>query len=192
MAETLKVQLEDEQGNIYYLKTDASNVYCSDGTSVETKLNAKIDVSNIVNNTTTNDSNKVASAAVVKSLQDIINTLSDNSMQYPRLFDNLYGKSNSEIMNSVPNWQVCGLGFKGWNDPVSINSRNCLVFYTKGNILAIADDGDMYKCTSDNYTWTKIDNYNTYVLSSSSHKIDIKWTGSKIEFWVDNILVKSL
>ena len=78
MSEILKVELQDEEGNTYYLKTDANNVYCTDGTSVQTKLNTKIDTANIVNNATTDDINKIVSAAVAKALQDQLNQLSNN------------------------------------------------------------------------------------------------------------------
>lgn len=38
MAKTLKVQVQDEAGNIYYLHTSADIVFCEDGKSVEEKL----------------------------------------------------------------------------------------------------------------------------------------------------------
>ena len=78
-------------------------------------------------------------------------------MQNPRLFDNLYGKTWQEIMDSVPNWQVCGYGFKGWNDPVKTpNGGNVYTFYTHSSILAITDDGKIYICTRDTLSWKKI------------------------------------
>lgn len=72
MAEKLKVQLEDENGNIYYLHTDASVVFCENGESVQKKLNDKIEKSSIVQNATTTATDKVISAAVAKNLQDQI------------------------------------------------------------------------------------------------------------------------
>ena len=69
----LKVQLEDSEGNIYYLKTDANNVFCTDGQSVQTKLDAKINTSNIIQDSNTDDTTKVVSAAVAKNLQNQIN-----------------------------------------------------------------------------------------------------------------------
>lgn len=38
MSNVLKVQVQDEAGNIYYLHTSADIVFCEDGTSVEEKL----------------------------------------------------------------------------------------------------------------------------------------------------------
>lgn len=75
MAEILKVELQDENGNTYYLKTDSSSVYCTDGSTVETKLNAKIDTSNIVQNTDTSDYSKIPSSAVTAWLQAQINNI---------------------------------------------------------------------------------------------------------------------
>lgn len=72
---TLKVQLEDTDGNIYYLTTDANNVFCTDGTSVQAKLDAKINTSNIIQNTATNDGSKVPSSAVTANLQTQITSL---------------------------------------------------------------------------------------------------------------------
>ena len=78
MAEILKVQLEDSDGNTYYLKTDANNVYCEDGFTVQHYLNNVILKDKIINNTDTADSTKVASSYVTNNLQKQINTLSNN------------------------------------------------------------------------------------------------------------------
>lgn len=72
MAEKLKVELSDDNGNVYYLHTDASVVFCEDGTPVETKLNQMLSKSDIVQNATTAATDKVPSAAVAKNLQDQI------------------------------------------------------------------------------------------------------------------------
>ena len=105
MAEILKVQLEDSEGNVYYLTTNANNVFCSDGTSVQTKLNAKIDIANIINNVTTNDSNKVVSAAVAKNLQDQItnqNKLLNTIIQTERSSEN-----SAWIVKAYTDYTVC-------------------------------------------------------------------------------------
>ena len=72
MADKLKVELQDENGNIYYLHTSADVVFCEDGTTVEAKLNGKIDKADIIQNATTAATDKVPSAAVAKNLQDQI------------------------------------------------------------------------------------------------------------------------
>ncbi len=72
MSEKLKVQVQDENGNIFYIHTSADIVFCEDGTSVETKLGQKIDFANIVQNATTAATDKIPSAAVAKNLQDQI------------------------------------------------------------------------------------------------------------------------
>ena len=72
MADKLKVELQDENGNIYYLHTSADVVFCEDGTTVEAKLNGKIDEADIIQNATTAATDKVPSAAVAKNLQDQI------------------------------------------------------------------------------------------------------------------------
>ena len=73
MAEKLKVQVQDENGNVFHIHTSADIVFCEDGASVEAKLGQKIDVSNIVQNAATAATDKVPSAAVAKNLQDQIN-----------------------------------------------------------------------------------------------------------------------
>ena len=73
MAEKLLVQLEDSDGNIYYLHTSADVVFCEDGTSVQTKLAQKIEKADIIQNATTASTTKVVSASVAKNLQDQIN-----------------------------------------------------------------------------------------------------------------------
>lgn len=82
MSELLKVQLEDENGNVYYLHTSADVVFCEDGQSVSAKLantiekaNSKIDKTAIVQNAVTADTDKVPSAAVAKDLQNQIKEL---------------------------------------------------------------------------------------------------------------------
>lgn len=42
MSQKLKVELQDENGNIYYLHTAADVVYLDDGTTVEAALEAKV------------------------------------------------------------------------------------------------------------------------------------------------------
>ena len=71
---TLKVQLEDTDGNIYYMKTDANSVYCEDGFTVQHYLNNVILKDKIINNTSTADSTKVASAYVANNLQKQIDS----------------------------------------------------------------------------------------------------------------------
>ena len=75
MAEKLKVELQDENGNIYYLHTDASVVFCEDGTTVAEKLALTLNESDIVNNATTAPTDKVVSPAVAKNLQDQLTAL---------------------------------------------------------------------------------------------------------------------
>lgn len=45
MSQKLKVELQDENGNIYYLHTAADVVYLDDGTTVETALEKKVTAS---------------------------------------------------------------------------------------------------------------------------------------------------
>ena len=75
MSQLLKVQVQDEEGNIYYIHTSADVVFCEDGATVETKLGQKIDKSSIVQNATTASSEKIPSAAVAKILQEQITEL---------------------------------------------------------------------------------------------------------------------
>lgn len=84
MSEILKVELMDENGNTYYLKTDSESVFCTDGTSVETKLNAKINTSNIIQNSVTDDSAKIPSAAVTANLQSQINSINTDLGNFAR------------------------------------------------------------------------------------------------------------
>lgn len=72
MAEKLKVELQDDKGNIYYLHTDASVVFCEDGSTVQSKLNGMVKKSDIIQNATTAATDKVVSGAVAKNLQDQI------------------------------------------------------------------------------------------------------------------------
>lgn len=78
-------------------------------------------------------------------------------MENPKLFSNLYGKNYIEIMDSVPNWQVCGYGFKGWNDPYpTMNKTNSFIFYTYEFILAIDSDGNMSIFRRSTKQWSSI------------------------------------
>lgn len=72
MAEKLKVELQDDKGNIYYLHTGASVVFCEDGSTVQSKLNGMVKKSDIIQNATTAATDKVVSGAVAKNLQDQI------------------------------------------------------------------------------------------------------------------------
>ena len=82
MSEILKVQLEDSEGNVYYLKNDANNVFCTDGQSVQTKLNNTINKSDLIQDSNTNDTTKVVSAAVTKNIQDQINNFKSDIINH--------------------------------------------------------------------------------------------------------------
>lgn len=73
--EKLLVELQDEHGNIYYLHTDGRVVFCSDGESVESKLNKKVNTADIINNCTSTATNKPLAAVQGKSLWDRITTV---------------------------------------------------------------------------------------------------------------------
>lgn len=73
MSEILKVKVQDENGNVFYIHTSADVVFCADGTSVQDRLGQKLDKSVIIQNATTAATDKVPSAAVAKDLQDQIN-----------------------------------------------------------------------------------------------------------------------
>lgn len=91
MSEILKVKVQDENGNVFYIHTSADVVFCADGTSVQDRLGQKLDKSVIIQNATTAATDKVPSAAVAKDLQDQINQqntkISDGGEGYVRLPD---------------------------------------------------------------------------------------------------------
>ena len=73
--EKLLVELQDEHGNIYYLHTDGRVVFCSDGESVESKLNKKVNTADIINNCTSTATNKPLAAAQGKTLWERITSV---------------------------------------------------------------------------------------------------------------------
>lgn len=81
MSEILKVKVQDENGNVFYIHTSADVVFCADGTSVQDRLGQKLDKSVIIQNATTAATDKVPSAAVAKDLQDQINQQNTNMIQ---------------------------------------------------------------------------------------------------------------
>lgn len=78
MSEILKVKVQDENGNVFYIHTSADVVFCADGTSVQDRLGQKLDKSAIIQNATTAATDKVPSAAVAKNLQDQITQQNTN------------------------------------------------------------------------------------------------------------------
>ena len=101
MADKLKVELQDENGNIYYLHTSADVVFCEDGTTVEAKLNGKIDKADIIQNATTAATDKVPSAAVAKNLQDQITAQNTKlTKEHINLASYTNGDNNSYIARS--------------------------------------------------------------------------------------------
>ena len=78
-------------------------------------------------------------------------------METPRLFDNLYGKSFIDIMDSVPNYHSCGYGFKGWNDPCPTNNKSdSFIFYSYGYVLAIDVNGKLSLFKRSTKAWSSI------------------------------------
>lgn len=95
MSEILKVKVQDENGNVFYIHTSADVVFCADGTSVQDRLGQKLDKSVIIQNATTAATDKVPSAAVVKDLQDQItqqNTKTDAEILYDATWNGLHIK----------------------------------------------------------------------------------------------------
>ena len=147
MAEKLKVELQDENGNIYYLHTDASVVFCEDGKTVESKLALTVNESDIVNNATTAATDKVVSAAVAKNLQDQITKLNTNTLEALTLtssgnlsprgmqyiaYDNLWARIHLcfAVSIDVPaNSAICTL-------PITVQTIN--------NIGCVSSDGTVY------------------------------------------------
>lgn len=68
MALKLKVELQDSDGNIYYLHTTADVVFCGDGETVEHKLSNAIYKSNVINNCTSEDVDRPLAAAQGKTI----------------------------------------------------------------------------------------------------------------------------
>lgn len=60
-------------------------------------------------------------------------------------------------MSSVPNWQVCGFGFKGWNDAYPVKEGvSAFVFYTKAAMIGITLLGEIFLFNAGDSEWTKL------------------------------------
>ena len=71
MSQLLKVQLEDEDGNVYYLHTSGDSVFLDDGRTVQAAIEQTVRQSSI-SNVQVNDSSKVPSAALAYAMQQQI------------------------------------------------------------------------------------------------------------------------
>ena len=71
MPQLLKVQLEDEDGNIYYLHTSGDSVFLDDGRTVQAAIEQTVRQS-AISNVQVNDSSKVPSAALAYAMQQQI------------------------------------------------------------------------------------------------------------------------
>lgn len=71
MSQLLKVQLEDEDGNIYYLHTSGDSVFLDDGRTVQAAIEQTVRQS-AISNVQVNDSSKVPSAALAYAMQQQI------------------------------------------------------------------------------------------------------------------------
>lgn len=71
MSQLLKVQLEDEDGNVYYLHTSGDSVFLDDGRTVQAAIEQTVRQSSI-SNVQINDSSKVPSAALAYAMQQQI------------------------------------------------------------------------------------------------------------------------
>lgn len=71
MSQLLKVQLEDEDGNIYYLRTSGDSVFLDDGRTVQAAIEQTVRQS-AISNVQVNDSSKVPSAALAYAMQQQI------------------------------------------------------------------------------------------------------------------------
>lgn len=78
MAQLLNVQLQDANGNIYYLQTSGDSVFLSDGTTVTTALQNKISTANIDNNLLGTDPTHVLASPQGKILSDAVQLLETN------------------------------------------------------------------------------------------------------------------
>lgn len=175
MSEKLKVQVQDENGNIFYIHTSADIVFCEDGTSVETRLGQKIDSANIVQNATTAAADKIPSAAVAKNLQDQIsglntksqwraqNTTGTNVITIPSEADEavvfVFEESRSVsytffLPKPILNGQniTISQGY-GWSDAENKNVCQILVGFNKVHVAAIYNAGNNFvdTCVMDVY-----------------------------------------
>ena len=71
MSQLLKVQLEDEDGNIYYLHTSGDSVFLDDGRTVQAAIEQTVRQS-AISNVQVNDTSKVPSAALAYAMQQQI------------------------------------------------------------------------------------------------------------------------
>lgn len=166
MAEVLKIQVEDENGNIYYLHTTADVVFCEDGKSVQEKMGEKIDKSAIIQNATTVATDKVPSAAVVKNLQDQISAQNTNTI---RLWDGtLYPSSTIGNFNyaTIPG-----------------DASKCTVFIVH---LTIAED-KIYEVIIPHFTGTVTKNIYLGATYNAKISIDINLTSHRIGVKIDKI-----
>ncbi len=122
MAQKLKVELQDSDGNIYYLHTAADVVFCGDGETVEHKLSNAIYKSNVINNCTSDDVDKPLAAAQGKTIWDkileIVSSITthkastDHDGRYyteSEIDSKLGGKANSSHTHSAATQSANGL-----------------------------------------------------------------------------------
>lgn len=97
MAQLLNVQLQDANGNIYYLQTSGDSVFLSDGTTVTVALQNKISTANIDNNLLGTDPTHVLASPQGKALQSNIDAVSENMLQYYSLNNAIAIPQNADL-----------------------------------------------------------------------------------------------
>ncbi len=106
----LLVELQDENGNIYYLHTDGRVVFCSDGESVENKLNKKVNTADIINNCTSTATNKPLAAAQGKTLWERITSVITSLTNHQSSADHDGRYYTEEEINTKLNTKITASG----------------------------------------------------------------------------------
>lgn len=97
MSQLLKVQLEDEDGNIYCLHTSGDSVFLDDGRTVQAAIEQTVRQS-AISNVQVNDTSKVPSAALAYAMQQQI---TENEEAITGLNSELINDSGLSLANGI-------------------------------------------------------------------------------------------
>ena len=153
MPQLLKVQLEDEDGNIYYLHTSGDSVFLDDGRTVQAAIEQTVRQS-AISNVQVNDSSKVPSAALAYAMQQQITWNEDairvlNSDIENKLFGNLFPWfPNGESLDNMIQISSSGYFHNAGIYIYGTKEGNCpaeglpLNVYQYGTLVIFAGNGD--------------------------------------------------
>ena len=171
MSQLLKVQLEDEDGNIYYLHTSGDSVFLDDGRTVQAAIEHTVRQS-AISNVQVNDTSKVPSAALAYAMQQQITENEDAISVLNSELDNMaFNGTDLTLDELLDHYSVYNLPYIfgiNYTSDASPDKNNTICIAIRNSIFAFSYSGKIFLANYGSNGWREIN----YMQSSTINDFD--------------------